>query len=131
MVVEAAVFPGRYLSITSYRRDGTAVATPVWFVERDGALLIQTDAESFKVRRIRANPAVSIAPCSVRGALRGDPVPAHAVLLDEAELPGVEALLKRKYRLDMLVFGPLRWLQATFRLGRARRPTVALAIRPD
>jgi hypothetical protein len=48
-------FPGKYLSITSFRRDGTGKATPVWFVQEDGCLLVETDAGSYKVRRIRRN----------------------------------------------------------------------------
>ena len=131
MAVSTTAFPGKYLSVTSYKADGTGVATPVWFVEQDGTLLIETDSASFKVRRIRTNPAVSVAPCSSRGRLRGDPVPAHAVVLGEPELPRVEALLKSKYRRDMLLIGPLRWLQATFHLGRKRGPSVPVVIRPD
>ena len=49
-----SAFAGKYLSLTSFRRDGTGVATPVWFVEVDGRLLVETDAGSYKVRRIRA-----------------------------------------------------------------------------
>ena len=40
-------FPGKYLSLTSFRRDGTGVATPVWFVETGGRLLVETDAASY------------------------------------------------------------------------------------
>jgi PPOX class probable F420-dependent enzyme len=58
---DTLAIPGKYLSITSFRRDGTGVATPVWFVQEAGRLLIQTDASSYKVRRIRRNPRVMIA----------------------------------------------------------------------
>jgi uncharacterized protein len=68
-------FPGKYLSLTSYRRDGTGIATPVWFVIDDRRLLVMTDPDSFKVKRIRRNPDVTIAPCTATGQLRGDPVP--------------------------------------------------------
>ena len=44
-----ARFPGKYLSVTSFKRDGSGVATPVWFVIENGRLLVKTDAESFKV----------------------------------------------------------------------------------
>jgi hypothetical protein len=40
----APAFGGRYLSITSYKRDGRGVATPVWFVQRDGRILVETEA---------------------------------------------------------------------------------------
>ena len=121
-------FGGKYLSLTSYRRDGTAVATPVWFVQEGGRLLVQTDAGSGKVKRIRADPEVSVAPCNGTGHLRGDQVPARAELLAGAEVAHVEELLRHKYRRDMLVIGPLRWAQRTFHLGRDRGPTVALSI---
>ncbi|HXY28442.1 MAG TPA: PPOX class F420-dependent oxidoreductase [Acidimicrobiales bacterium] len=121
-------FGGKYLSLTSYRRDGTAVATPVWFVQEGGRLLVQTDAGSGKVKRIRADPEVSVAPCNGTGHLRGDQVPARAELLAGAEVAHVEELLRHKYRRDMLVIGPLRWAQRTFHLGKDRGPTVALSI---
>jgi len=70
MVGTTAGFPGRYLSLTSYRRDGTAVATPVWFVEHEGVLFIQTGAESFKVRRIMAKPSQARAGACDRGCNR-------------------------------------------------------------
>ena len=71
----APVLRGRYLSITSYKRDGQAVATPVWFVQRDGRLLVQTDAASGKVKRIRRDPQVRVAICTASGRLRGEQVP--------------------------------------------------------
>jgi PPOX class probable F420-dependent enzyme len=74
-------FPGKYLSLTSFRRDGTGVATPVWFVEAGGRLLVETDAGSYKVRRIRRDPQVTIAPCTARDL--GHPG-AHAVVIVDA-----------------------------------------------
>ena len=131
MALTTKTFPGKYLSITSYRRDGTGVATPVWFVESEGRLFVETDSESFKVKRIRTNPAVTVAPSSASGRIRGQPVPARAEVVGEGELPRIEALLKAKYRLDLLVIGPLRWLQTTFHLGKARGPLVGVVITPD
>src|SRR5215218_1336099 len=73
-------FPGKYLSLTSFRRDGTGVATPVWFVEAGGRLLVETDASSYKVRRIRRDPRVTVAPCTAARADQ-DQV-AHGQLVD-------------------------------------------------
>jgi PPOX class probable F420-dependent enzyme len=64
------VIPGKYVSITSFRRDWTGVATPVWFVQEAGRLLIQTGTNSGKVKRIRRNPRVTIAPCPATARLR-------------------------------------------------------------
>ena len=122
--------PGKYLNLTSFRRDGTGVATPVWFVEAGGRLLVETDAASYKVRRIRRDPRVTIAPCTATGRLRGIPVPAWAELRPDAEVACVEQLAARKYRLDLLVIKPLRTLQAALHRRRPRGTPVILEITP-
>jgi PPOX class probable F420-dependent enzyme len=123
-------FRGRYLQLTSYKRDGTAVATPVWFVEDGGKLLVQTDLGSGKVKRIRANPAVTVALCNGTGHLRGEHVLGRAELADADGTRRIEGLVKRKYRWDLLIIGPLRWAQGTFHLGKDRGPTVGVVITP-
>jgi uncharacterized protein len=118
-------FRGRYLSITSYKRDGRGVATPVWFVQRDGTLLVETDAASGKVKRIRRNPQVRVAVCTASGRLRGEQVQAVAELLPDSEVGAVERLIADKYRFDVIIFRPLRFVQARLHLGRPRtRPTI-------
>jgi uncharacterized protein len=124
------LFGGKYLSIASYRRDGTEVATPVWFVQEDGSLLVETDGQSGKVKRIRRNPAVRVAVCTARGQLRAQPVTAHAELLPATETGRVEALLAHKYRMDLVIIKPLRWAQAALHLGRPRGESVILRITP-
>lgn len=123
-------FRGRYLSITSFRRDGTPVASPVWFAEGDGRLLVQTDAASGKVKRIRRDSAVQIAICSASGRLRGEHVPAVAELLPDTDVNAAERLIRHKYRTDLLVIAPLRYLQSALHLGRPRTRSVILAITP-
>ena len=128
--VELPVFGGKYLSITSFKRDRSGVATPVWFVQEAGRLLVQTDATSGKVKRIRRNPQVLVAPCTATGRPLADPVPARAELLDDAEVGRVERLLAAKYRIDLLIIRPIRALQAALRRGRPRPKPVILAIIP-
>jgi PPOX class probable F420-dependent enzyme len=123
-------FPGKYLSITSFRRDGTAKATPVWFVQKGGRLLVETDASSYKVRRIRRDPQVLVAPCTATGRLRGEPVTAHAELLPDTELGRVEQLMARKYRIDLVFIRPIRSLQAALHPRRPRGKPTILAITP-
>jgi uncharacterized protein len=130
-VSAAPVVPGRYLSITSYKRDGTAVATPVWFVQQDGRLLVETDANSGKVKRIRRNPAVRVAVCTASGRLRGEQFSAVAQVLPESEVSGVERLITRKYRFDMLIIKPVRFLQSALHIGRPRTKPVIVAITPS
>lgn len=124
-------FAGKYLSITSYKRDGTPVATPVWFVQRDGRLLVETDAASGKVKRIRRNPAVQVALCTGSGKIRGQRVPAVAELLPESEIRDIEPLLKRKYRADLVIIRPLRFVQSALHIGRPQTKPAILAITPS
>jgi PPOX class probable F420-dependent enzyme len=119
---------GKYLRITSFRRDGSGVDTPVWFVPENGRLLVQTDADSYKVKRIRRNPSVLIAPCNARGRQRGGQVPARAEVLPDSETGRVEELLARKYRADMLMLKPIRAVQKTLHLGGPRGKAVIVAI---
>jgi PPOX class probable F420-dependent enzyme len=121
-------FRGKYLSITSYRRDGTAVATPVWFVSQHGRLLVETDAASGKVKRIRRSPAIQIANCTASGRLRGEQVSAAAEILPESEIRKTERLLRHKYRADLVIIAPLRLIQSALHLGRPRTRPVILAI---
>jgi len=100
-------FGGKYLSVTSFYRDGTPVATPVWFVHQGGRLLLETGADTYKVRRIRANPSVLIASCTATGRLRSRQVSARAEILGPEALEPTRKLMARKYRLDRIFILPL------------------------
>lgn len=127
----AAGFPGKYLSLISFRRDGTGVATPVWFVGDDGRLLVITDENSFKAKRIRRNPAVTVASCSATGRLRGEQVPAKAEFLPPTEFAHVKELMARKYRLDRIFILPLYRIVQRLRGVGVGSETAFLAITPD
>jgi hypothetical protein len=62
----------RYVNLATFRRDGREVRTPVWVAESDGHLYVFSEAKAGKVKRIRATQRVALAPCDVRGGLRGD-----------------------------------------------------------
>ena len=126
----AAPVPGRYLSLTSYRRDGTGVATPVWVVQDKGLILVQTDAESGKARRIRRDPAVSIAPCTATGRLRGRPARATGRQLPADAMSRAEPMFGRKYRFDLLVLRPVRAIGAALGRGRPAGTPVIIEITP-
>src|ERR1051325_8658293 len=112
----AALFPGRYLSVTSFKRDGTGVATPVWFVSDGSRLFALTDLHSAKVRRIRRDPRVLVAPCRPDGKLHGEPIEARAeVLTATAELDRVQKLLIERYRISYRV------VMLIYALGRRLR----------
>jgi PPOX class probable F420-dependent enzyme len=123
------VLNGRYLSLTTYKRDGTAVSTPVWFVQDAGRLLAVTDADSGKAKRIRNNPAVRVALCTASGRLRSRLVSGKATVL--TDVTAVEQMIARKYRLDLLLIRPLRALQVAAHPGRPKPRSVVVAIIPD
>jgi uncharacterized protein len=61
----------KYISLTTFRRTGAAVATPVWFVQIQHTLYLYTDATAGKVKRIRHHPRVQLAPCTMLGKVKG------------------------------------------------------------
>ena len=122
---------GKYLSVISFKRDGTGVATPVWFVTENGRALVKTDAGSGKVKRISRNAGVMIAPCTATGRLRGEPMPARAELLPDSDINHVDQLMARKYRVDKVVILPLYRAVQRLRGIRAESAGVALAITPN
>lgn len=91
----------KYLSLITYKRDGSPVATAVWVVDVDGELGVITEAEAGKVKRIRNNPRVTLTPCDVKGkVLPGAEIvegTARVVLGDEAKR--VDRAIRKKYRL--------------------------------
>ena len=117
-----ALFPGRYLSLTSFKRDGTGVATPLWFVTDSSRLFALTGLHSAKVKRIRRNPHVLVARCRANGKLQGEPLAARVeVLTAVPELERVQRLLMERYKLTY------RFVRLAYKIGRRLRgkPTVA------
>ncbi|MFH0518361.1 PPOX class F420-dependent oxidoreductase [Streptomyces sp. M41] len=88
---------GKYLLITTYRKNGTGVPTPVWVVRDGDALGVWTVADSWKVKRIRARADVLVGPCDLRGNPTGEQIPADAEICDEATSARYRSLIARKY----------------------------------
>ena len=74
----------RYVSLETFKKDGNGVKTPVWAAELDGKLVVVTDGTSFKVKRIRNNPKIRLAPCDRRGNVQGAWVDGEARLIEDA-----------------------------------------------
>ena len=93
----------KYVNLRSFKRDGSPVDTPVWFVVLEDRVLIFTDGTSYKVKRIRRNPKVELARCDIRGALLGPWLPGSCRTVEtDAELIGrTYAALNAKYGLMM------------------------------
>jgi PPOX class probable F420-dependent enzyme len=95
----------QYLNLETFRRSGESMKTPVWFVEDGDILYVRTIANSGKVKRIRNNGQVNIAPCKVDGALLGEWIPAHArEVRDDGTAAKVDRLLDKKYGLMKKMF---------------------------
>ncbi|MEV6838415.1 PPOX class F420-dependent oxidoreductase [Streptomyces sp. NPDC051133] len=104
---------GKYLLVTSHRRNGTPVATPVWVVRDGDTLGVWTAADSGKVKRIRRSPDILAGPCDVRGTPTGDQRPATAEIADAATTARYRELIARKYG----IVGRLTLLGSRLRRG--------------
>lgn len=91
-----------YLSLATKRRNGRWVETPVWFAARDGKLYVFTEAKAGKVKRLRNFPEVRLAPCSVRGRVRGAWSNGRGRIVGSpATIDAAYAALHRKYGWQM------------------------------
>ena len=115
---------GKYALITTYRRNGTPVATPVWVVRDGDALAAWTPTDSGKVKRIRRDPRVTVAPCTIRGEQTGPAAPGRAELMDAGGTDRVRQLIRRKYP----VTGPLTVMMSRWRRGKAGTIGVRLTL---
>jgi PPOX class probable F420-dependent enzyme len=87
----------KYISLETFKKSGDGVKTPVWFVLHDAALYVYTEAASWKVKRIRNNPRVRVAACSMRGVVKGPWIDATASIIEGDERRAADRLLNRKY----------------------------------
>ena len=87
----------RFISLSTERRSGARVATPVWFAQVDDALVVGTFSDSGKVKRLRNSSEVRIAPCNFRGLVKGPYLTASARLLDEDRRARADEALSEKY----------------------------------
>jgi hypothetical protein len=110
----------KYVLLTTFRRDGRAVPTPLWVVPDGTALAFWTPAGTGKVKRIRNSGRVTVAACDMRGNVRGPAIEATASIGDAADLRRVGEGLKRKYGL----IGRLSLIGS--RLRRGKDGTVAI-----
>ncbi|MEU0033530.1 MULTISPECIES: PPOX class F420-dependent oxidoreductase [unclassified Streptomyces] len=117
---------GKFLLITSYRKNGTGVPTPVWVVRDGDALGAWTAANSWKVKRIRNRPDVLVGPCDVRGNPTGEQVPATAEILDQTATARYRGLVARKYG----ILGRLTLFGSRLRRGREGTVGVRISLTP-
>lgn len=110
-----------YLNLQTFRKSGVGVPTPVWFAENQGILYVRTIDGSGKVKRIRNNRQVQVAPCDSRGKLLGEWHEAQAhLVIDPATIAQVDRLLDRKYGFQRTFFSLLG------RLRKEKGTTIAI-----
>ena len=129
-MIFAAFANHKYLNLETFKKSGQGVRTPIWFAADPSAsldsgaakLYVYTTGDTGKVKRIRNNPRVRIAPCDMRGRLLGEWVDARSEIVTGQEaLRGVQ-LLNKKYV-------PWKQLLNFFAMFR-QRERIVLAIRP-
>lgn len=98
-----------YISVTTYKRDGTPLSTPVWVVNRGEFLFIRTRATAGKVKRIGNDGTVLVAVCDSRGRLKGPTMPARAAVVGGGIEDTVEAMMRGKYRWQARFFFDTPW----------------------
>ncbi len=99
-----ALSKARYVNLETFRKNGTGIQTPVWAAPDGDEIVIFTNGDSYKVKRLRRNPRVRIAECGVRGALKG---PWHdgtgRLVVDETGKQSALRALRKKYGWQMLL----------------------------
>jgi len=94
----------RYISLATFRKNGTPVYTPVWFGEENGHLYVMTASKTGKAKRLRNNPEVRIAPSTMRGKVTGPEFSAKVRFLKAEEFQRARKLIKDKYWLARVPF---------------------------
>ncbi|MET7771015.1 PPOX class F420-dependent oxidoreductase [Nocardia sp. NPDC005366] len=121
-----AIGTADYVLLTTFRKDGTPVGTPLWAVADGDKLFVWTVTDSWKVKRLRRNPAVTVQPCDVRGKPRGEVVEGTGRVLDAEGTQRVRKLLMRKY----FILGPLTILGSTLRRGKSGTIGIEITLMP-
>ena len=90
----------KYINLETYRKNGQAVQTPVWFAIEDSMIYVRTDNNSGKIKRARNNPHVRITPSNARGQPKGEWIDGEIRIANTAESERANQLLRQKYCLQ-------------------------------
>jgi PPOX class probable F420-dependent enzyme len=119
----AEVSKSRYILLTTFTKDGLPKPTAVGAAPDGDRLLVHTEEESWKVKRIRNTPRVTVAVCDMRGRPKGEAVEAVAKVLDKAEAADVQRAITKRYGL----FG--RLFDVYLRLSGVDKKSVGVEIK--
>lgn len=100
----ADVADARYILLTTFTQDGRPKSTPIWAAPDGDRLLVITEADSWKVRRIRNTPRVTLAVCDMRGNPKSEAVDATATILDKSQTGNVYRAIGKRYGIVGKVF---------------------------
>ena len=95
----------QYINLETYRRNGQAAATPVWFTIDDNKIFVVTRSQTGKVKRLRNNPKVRIVPCGIRGEPKGEWINGKANFATPQELEHALKQRNKKYGLKAKLSG--------------------------
>ena len=112
----ATLGDAQYIALETFRKNGDGVITPVWVAGENGNLYVWTDANSWKVKRIRNNGRVRVAVSDARGNVEGDWIEASATIAStEAEIKATERRLSKKYGFMFHIFSIMGRFRRTSR----------------
>ncbi len=111
----------KYISLTTFRKSGEPVSTPIWFVEKGISIYVWTEKNSWKVKRLRHDSRVRVAPSTYRGRAVGPSVDGTARIVSPQAQEEIENLMAAKYG---------RMMRLASFLNR-NKETVAVEINPD
>lgn len=100
----ADVAKSKYILLTTFTKDGRPKPTAIWAAPRGDRLLVITEEQSWKVKRIRNTPRVTVAACDARGNPKSEAVEAHAEILDKSRTGEVYDAIGNRYGLIGKVF---------------------------
>ena len=118
------VSKAQYVLLTTFTKDGRPKPTPIWIARDGDRALVITEKNSWKVKRIRNTPRVTLTPCDMRGKVKGEPVEAVASVLEDSQTDMVYRAINNRYGIIGKVFTAFSKLR-----GGSQR-TVGLEIRP-
>jgi PPOX class probable F420-dependent enzyme len=128
--MSSVIDSAKYISFTTFKKDGTAVSAPVWVVPYGDGYAFTTDPTSFKVKRVQNNPRCTVSVCDMRGKV----APGTAVfngtaqVLNDAETASVTSLIKKKYRIGWMMLGVYSLVKKLTRSGTTASGECAIAV---
>ncbi len=120
----ADVAKSRYILLTTFTKDGRPKPTPIWAAPDGDRLLVITQEKSWKIKRIRNSPRVTLAACDLRGHPKSEAIEATATILDKSHNAAVSDAIGKRYGIVGRVFNFLSKLRG------GMRTNIGLELRP-